>query len=103
MPTINRKTNIIKNVKWSKSNSAPFYNSMGWHTLRNAYISTHPLCERCLMNGISRQAEEVHHKRPFLSGQTEDERWQLLLNPNNLMSLCTECHDDLHRHNSDSQ
>ena len=55
------------------------------------------------MNGISRQAEEVHHKRPFLSGQTEDERWQLLLNPNNLMSLCAECHDDLHRHNSDSQ
>jgi len=79
MPTINLKRNSVKPVKWHTSTSAPYYNSSGWKHLRNAYLSCHPLCERCMLRGISKPAEEVHHKKPFLSGQTEDERWQLLL------------------------
>ena len=97
MPVINRRTNTIKNVRWSKSNSAPFYNSKGWRTLRNVYFNSHPLCEQCLMNGISRPAEEVHHIKPFLTGKSDEERWKLLLDINNLMSLCSECHDEVHR------
>lgn len=97
MPTINRKPNKIKLVDYThEDKSAMYYNSKGWHTLRNAYYQSHPLCEMCLQNGISKQAEHVHHIREFLRGRTEEERWSLLLNPNNLMSLCVECHHKIH-------
>ena len=58
---------------------------------------SHPLCERCLLKGISRQAEHIHHIRPFLTGKTDEERWQLLLDPTNLQALCRECHEEVHR------
>lgn len=96
MPTINRKTNKIENVEWGSNQSAPFYNSKGWKVLRNNYIRLHPLCEECLYKGISTPAEQVHHKKEFLSGKTDDERWSLLLNPNNLMSVCRKCHSEIH-------
>ena len=96
MPTIKRKTNKVENIKWSSNQSAPFYNSKGWKILRNSYISNHPLCERCLEKGISTPAEHVHHIKEFLSGKTELERWNLLLNPNNLMSVCINCHNAIH-------
>ena len=98
MPTINRKINSIKKVEYKHDdNSALFYNSKGWHILRNAYYQAHPLCEMCLSNGITRQAEHVHHIKPFLNGKTDKERWELLLNPNNLMSLCVDCHHKIHK------
>lgn len=96
MPTINLKRNTVKPIKWSVNQSAPFYNSLVWKKLRNAYISQHPLCERCMLNGISRPAEQVHHIKEFMSGQNDDERWQLLSDSNNLMSLCKECHREIH-------
>ena len=98
MPTINRKTNKIKNIEWSNNQSTPFYNSKYWKILRNSYIQQHPLCEMCLNKGISTPAEHVHHIKEFLSGRTEEERWQLLLNPDNLMSLCLNCHHEIHHH-----
>lgn len=77
--------------------SAIYYNSMQWRNLRNYYIHTHPLCERCYnIYGRSVPAEEVHHKKEFLKGQTEQERWQLLTDPDNLMSLCSACHHEIH-------
>ena len=39
MPTINLKRNTVKSVKWNKNQSAEYYNSVGWKTLRNAYIA----------------------------------------------------------------
>lgn len=97
MPTINRKPNHIKQIEYVHDDaSTKYYNSKGWHTLRNAYYQTHPLCEMCLKNGITKQADHVHHVKEFLSGRTDDERWSLLLNPNNLMSLCLDCHHKVH-------
>lgn len=96
MPTINRKTNHIKPVKWNINESSNYYNSKAWHQLRNAYYLSHPLCERCLLNGRSVQAEHVHHIQPFMTGKTDEERWSLLLDVNNLMSLCIECHHEMH-------
>lgn len=77
--------------------SAKYYNSTGWHILRNYHIKQHPLCEECLKLGITRQAEEVHHITPFLLGITDADRWHLLLDGENLMSLCKEHHDAKHR------
>lgn len=96
MPTINRKTNHVKTVKWNINESSNYYNSKAWHQLRNAYYLSHPLCERCLLNGRSVQAEHVHHIHPFMLGKTDEERWRLLLDANNLMSLCIECHHEMH-------
>ena len=97
MPTINRKHNSIKAVKWTSNQSVKYYNSRGWKSLRNSYIKMHPLCERCLLNDRSVPATDVHHIKPFLSGKTDTERWQLLLDYSNLMSLCEHCHHEVHK------
>ena len=73
-----------------------YYHSKQWKNLRLWYITEHPLCERCLERGISRPSEEIHHIKPFMLGASDDERWNLLLNPNNLAALCERCHHEVH-------
>jgi len=58
-----------------------------WHTIRDLYISKHPLCERCLQTGRLVSAEEVHHIIPIDQGGTHDDE--------NLMSLCKPCHSGI--------
>jgi len=99
MPTITRLKDLKqKSIQPYKrfNQSAKYYNSKGWHLLRNSYIRSHPLCEVCLSKGITKPAEHVHHKIEFLNGNTNEERWSLLLNEGNLMSVCSECHRQLH-------
>ena len=64
--------------------------------LRDWYMSLHPICADCMIEGRSVPATELHHKRPFSTGKTEEERMELLLNPDNLVALCSECHDKRH-------
>lgn len=97
MPTINKKTCKQENIKWNTNRSIEFYNSPAWKTLRNNYKLHHPLCEECLNKGISKPAEHVHHKIPFLSGKDDNEKWSLLLDVNNLQSLCAYCHREKHK------
>lgn len=59
-----------------------------WSKIRDRYIRKHPLCEKCLVEGRSTLAEEVHHKIPVKRGGTHDE--------SNLMSLCQSCHTKIH-------
>ena len=97
MPTINRKQIRPQLVQYKHDNqSAEYYNSSAWHSLRNDYYSKNPLCECCMAHDVVKSAEHVHHKRKFLSGITDDERWQLLLDEQNLMSVCAKCHSTLH-------
>lgn len=97
MPMINRTPIKEKVVEYQREeNSSPYYNSKSWRLLRKFYYERHPLCEECLKHGVVRPAEEIHHKRPFLTGTTDEERWSLLLDENNLYSLCRSCHDKLH-------
>lgn len=99
MPTINRTNKIQeKKVDYPHHNniSAKYYNTSRWHNLRDWYIKQHPFCELCESKGIVRLAEEVHHKTEFLRGQTEEERWKLLTDVDNLQSLCCECHNNIH-------
>ncbi len=97
MPTIPRLKDT-KHVDRQKPiiQSSNYYNKKGWKLLRNSYIRLHPLCERCLESGITTAAEEVHHKIPFMTGMTEEQRIGLLLDPNNLMSVCRDCHLKIH-------
>ena len=77
--------------------SQQYYNTKSWKTLRKEYLSLHPLCEECLKNNIIKPAVHIHHKREFLKGVTDEERWSLLLDPNNLQALCYECHKSKHK------
>lgn len=99
MPTIvrlkdfkQRKTQPYKHI----NQSSKYYNSKGWHILRNSYIRKHPLCELCKSKGIITPADHVHHIKEFLNGYTDEERWCLLLDESNLMSVCCKCHRELH-------
>lgn len=55
-----------------------------WRTIRNLYLSKHPLCEECLKLDRLVPADEVHHILPVDRGGTHAE--------DNLRSLCQSCH-----------
>lgn len=70
------------------------YQSPAWRKLRDSWIKMHPLCEECLLEGKVTPAEDVHHVRsPFKNGQIN---YQLLLDENNLISLCKKHHAEIH-------
>lgn len=58
-----------------------------WRRLRDHHLKANPLCSSCLKNGILRAGTCVDHIRPF-----QDRSDPLRLDPNNLQTLCAECH-----------
>lgn len=64
-----------------------------WARIRNRYIHAHPLCEECAKAGRYVDATVVHHRLPLADGGTHDET--------NLESLCTSCHERIHRERGD--
>ena len=76
------------------------YNNTAWRKTRNTYLHEHPLCEECLKQGRiyagggDRGTIQVHHiKTPFTKGQVN---MDLLLDSNNLQTLCAQCHGEIH-------
>ena len=70
------------------------YQNTTWRKLRNTYLKQHPICEKCLEKGKITPATSVHHVRsPFSNG---DVNFNLLLDANNLMSVCHLCHAEIH-------
>lgn len=55
-----------------------------WGKVRKIKLNRNPLCERC-----NRVATLVHHIKPISQG---GERFLM----DNLMSLCVECHGEIH-------
>ncbi len=99
MPTINKKQKIKeKPTPYQHHNniSARYYNTSQWHKLRDWYIKQHPFCERCMEEGKVKLANQVHHKEEFLHGITDEDKWKLLLDEDNLMSVCNKCHKEIH-------
>ena len=104
MPTINRLPKKERNNQRNEHTDErelrkKAYNSAIWRKVRALYIREHPLCEKCLENGIvnAGSAEfplNVHHIRsPFLNNEIN---WDLLGDNNNLMTLCQQCHQKIH-------
>lgn len=79
------------NSKWNV-----FYQDKRWKKLRDWYMVSHPICADCAIEGRSVPADECHHKIPFSTGATHEEKMQLLLDPNNLVALCSYHHDKRH-------
>jgi 5-methylcytosine-specific restriction protein A len=63
------------------------YNTRQWRETRRLQLMRHPLCERCLGRGYTRQATEIHHRKAHKGD------WGLFLDPENLESLCASCHN----------
>ena len=81
-----------RNKKWNR-----FYQAPEWKSLRQWKIIKNPICETHLKYGIVVPATSIHHKHPFGFGETEEEKWKLLLDPLNLISVCESCHDEFHK------
>lgn len=101
MPTVTHRTYRNKKEKkelgYKKSKEwSEFYGSRAWDKLRNWYINLHPLCENCMTFGFTTPAEHVHHITPFRTGTTKEDKWDLFLDPTNLMALCSDCHHKIH-------
>ena len=70
---------------------AEFYNSTAWKNLRNQkFGDANGLCELCYKEGIIKQGREVHHIIPI------EENWNKRLDYDNLILLCSDCHNKMH-------
>lgn len=70
-----------------------FYQSSQWRKMRaQALVRDNYLCQRCLAKGIVNDKRLiVHHKRELR------EDWGGRLNLDNLETVCTSCHNRLHK------
>ena len=68
-----------------------FYHSRQWEHLRASVLRRDGYqCRICKRYGRLRQATTVHHIKHL------DEYPELALDPSNLVSVCTQCHNKLH-------
>lgn len=72
------------------------YNSARWRELRQLKFQQNPLCETCLKKGIIKPADDIHHIVSFMSTSDSIQRRFLAFDFDNLMSLCDECHQEIH-------
>ena len=72
-----------------------FYKGRAWQRVREYAISRDKyLCQDCLKKGIYKPVSEVHHIKPLTPENINDPT--IALNPENLVSLCKECHERRH-------
>lgn len=72
------------------------YNTPTWKSLRITKLQNNPLCEECLKNEKITAAVEVHHIQAFMTGMNIQQIQWLGFDYSNLMSLCEQCHSDIH-------
>lgn len=67
-----------------------WYKRAHWLRLRKMVLAKDPICVIC-----ERAASTVaDHKKPFRTGRTEQEQWELFCDlENNLQGVCKPCHD----------
>ena len=98
MPTIKK---MERKKKVSQRNNTDMrqlrqkaYQNKKWRKMRDTYMHEHPICADCLAKGKITPAEDIHHiVSPFRGGEVN---YNLLLDYNNLVSLCKECHAARH-------
>ena len=103
MPTLNlpkRKKSTFHSKTDKREQRQKAYNNTKWRKTRDAYLHEHPICEECLKQGRiyagggDRGEIHVHHIiTPF---QGDKVNMELLLDDNNLMTLCAQCHGEKH-------
>ena len=73
-----------------------YYASPAWRNLRDAFIKTHPVCELSLLSHHIVESQEIHHIVKWAEQPTDEMKWQLLLDEDNLISLSRTMHQYIH-------
>lgn len=101
MPTIVRKPSTPKRKKNYNTDTVSnkvhkLYNTRRWAKLRDLKMMESPLCEMCLLEGVTKEVDEVHHRIPISYGKTEWEMREIAYDYTNLVSLCERHHHEIH-------
>lgn len=101
MPWINKIERKERNTDFNKTDRRKMridaYNDRRWcgkNGVRIMYLREHPLCEECMKKGKTTAGTSVHHIKSPFKGDNVD--WVLMLDYNNLETVCNECHADIH-------
>ena len=78
------------------ANYIKLINTARWKRLRLKKLQAQPLCEYCKSKNKITPATEVHHVTPVESVTTLEQMEILMFDYNNLMSMCPECHNEIH-------
>lgn len=89
-PTTPPKSKRLCDMNKEERRIQQFYNSSAWRKKRLEIIErAKGMCEVCWQLGLVREGKEVHH----IVKLRDD--WNLRLNNNNLILLCTSCHHQI--------
>ena len=94
---INIKTKDMDYKNEDTKTKAQYYAQTAWKKLRAYKLQQQPLCQLCLQRGIVKPATDCHHAIKFFDQYTPDLRQTLLLDYDNLVSLCEDCHNKVHK------
>ena len=73
------------------------YSTTRWRNLVKVKKMMNPLCERCLSQNRTSETREIHHVIPLKTCNGNiPYLLQLAFDYDNLMSVCCQCHEDIH-------
>ena len=77
------------------------YKTKQWENVRQYVIARDQgLCVECKKRGIIKPFKIIHH----IVWLTDDNKhdWNIAYNPNNLECLCNDCHEKIHKRNTET-
>lgn len=94
MPKLNKKQ--FKTVDYVATSKKvvrqSFYQLKEWGQLRKYKLMMNPICQHC----NEALATAVHHIHSFVDVDDEVLQKQIFLDYDNLMSVCHQCHNEIH-------
>ena len=73
-----------------------FYWSAAWRNTRDAHLRQHPIDELQILSHYVYDATDVHHIIKFADQPTDELKWMLLTDDDNLLSLTAHTHQCVH-------
>lgn len=99
MPTINKPKKNYSRKKHGVHEliQKHVYSTARWRNMVKVKKMISPLCERCLSQNRTTATQEIHHVIPLkVCGGDINYLLELGFSWNNLMSVCSQCHKDIH-------
>lgn len=95
MPTIYKPKRKRDNSQGKRKERQDIYNTKRWKDLRLSHLMHHPLCQVCELEQNVKLGEHIHHLISFVEYEG-NYRKQVAYDPNNLITVCIECHNRIH-------
>lgn len=84
-------------ITFKRAERRKYYNNTAYQHGRKWYLMQHMWCERCMEKGEYVPSHDLHHiVSPFDGQKTEQQKMDLLLDENNWIALCRNCHNAIH-------